>query len=160
MLNRSVQKRFKLQYSLIMWRVATVMPTVQLMSELHTNDFLLHRLVVLYSLRCWHNVHVQQVYNCPFPTPVRQLTASSMHKNMKSSGKELICYGVWVTVHIHTHETLSVYCRQMCFVTFIDLPCTFLSLDDKRKDGLCDFPSGFSNILGTRLLGVPFNERL
>jgi len=46
-----------------------------------------------------------------------------MHLIIKSSCKEFVWDGVWVTVHIHTHETLSVYFRGMCLVTFTDLPC-------------------------------------
>ena len=93
-----------------------------------------------------------------------QLTTISMHTIKKSSCKEFIWYGVWVTVHIHTHQTLSVYCRQMCLLTFTDLPCPFLSpegtLEENWKDFWCYFLRDVPNPPSDTRPALPFNERL
>jgi len=62
---------------------------------------------------------------------------------------------LFVTVHIHTHETFWIYCRRMCFVTFTNLPCTFLSLDETIDESL---PEVFYVLADIRLF--PFDERL
>ena len=98
-----------------------------------------------------------------FLRPYCQPTAVSKHTIKKSSCKEFIWYGVWVTVaHSYTQNTFSlsslhsVYWRKMCFDTFTDLTCPFLSPAETFHE---TFPE-VSYLLSDILSALPFNDRL
>ena len=75
-------------------------------------------------------------------------------------GLQYVWYGMLVTVHFHTHETLSVYCRQLCLATFTNLPCPFLSpdatFDDSRNGNFCCLFTDTFQRLSATLLDLDF----